>query len=565
MLHRLEKSTDWKAKYQGALDDLEARRQEWARLEELLRRTIGRLAIAGRGFDTRLDKVLREIQEISREKRDRQLSAALERLTAAVDALEGTGPDTRQRRADPVVLMLELLQNIHFDANQRVQLKEICSELLLSVANGRDRDSIRGYIQKLAALINENFDDLEADSRAAQIFVRLIDLLALDRETAASLHAQLRDIRKIQQQELRSLADTLNQRLGAAGSDQSIDTVMTTLLDRLSIITGESNANQEVQARIAEGIEPEDWPSALNPIVNSVVASLKRLETEKRELERFIIGVTEQLGEITEVISADRDDNRSTDADARSLHQLVTDGIALMQKKSDSASNLSELKVTIGNNIDAIRGGVDDFVERIHQRHRESEQRNEKLSAQLSQMEQETQELQVMLNENRAKLMHDTLTGVYSRMAYDERICEELSRWSRYRASFAYVILDIDHFKRINDTYGHSAGDRALKIIAQMMQQYVRQSDYVFRIGGEEFVILLPSTDEGKAAEVIEKLRHGIAESRFHFRGDPVQLTVSAGITETRVDDRAETIYERADAALYQAKGAGRNCQVIAP
>ena len=169
-----------------------------------------------------------------------------------------------------------------------------------------------------------------------------------------------------------------------------------------------------------------------------------------------------------------------------------------------------------------------------------------------------------MLSENREKLLYDSLTGVYSRMVYDERIVQELARWNRYQAPFSYAILDIDHFKRINDNYGHNAGDKALKIIAQGMLQYARQSDYVFRIGGEEFVLLLTNTAAVDAATMIERLRSGIAESPIHFKSEPVRLTGSGGITEARVGDSYDSIYERADTALYRAKRAGRDCQVIA-
>ena len=246
------------------------------------------------------------------------------------------------------------------------------------------------------------------------------------------------------------------------------------------------------------------------------------------------------------------------------MHDFVQQGMSLIQKNFQSSSDLKELKTGISKNIEEIRGGVDDFVDRFNERHEATEERNIKLTQQLSQMEQETQELQVMLQENRNKLMYDALTGVYSRMAYDERIVQEMSRWSRYQTPFSYVILDIDHFKRINDSYGHNAGDKALKIVAQMMQSYVRQSDYVFRIGGEEFVLLLTSTDVDAAAMTVDKMRGGIAESSFHFKGEPVQLTLSAGITETRAGDNVELIYERADKALYRAKNSGRNCQFIA-
>jgi len=564
MLHKLEENTDWRSKYQDALKQLEARELEWESIEKLLRKTIGRLSIAGRGLDERLDHQLHLIQDLSREKRDEKLAEALQQLSAIIAAVDDTRDDIKSRRSDPVLLMLELLQNIHFNAAQRGQLKEICSDLLISVAKGHDRDSIRVYIEKLSALINENFDGLDDDTRTKKILFRLLDMLLLDTERSQQIRDQLANAGEVQERELQKLADLINQQLGSADNHSSIDEVMTTLLERLAIVQGSSGDAQEIQTRVHEGVDTEQWPNTLNQIVESISDSLKKLDQEKRELEDFIVNVTAQLGEITQVISEDRVDQTANHSDAQSLQDFVQEGISLIQENFHAASDLQQLKTEISKNIDDIRGGVGDFVERFNQRHEATEERNEKLAQQISQMEQETQELQIMLQENRTKLMYDALTGVYSRIAYDERILQEISRWNRYQNPFSYVILDIDHFKRINDTYGHNAGDKALKIVAQLMQSYVRQSDYVFRIGGEEFVLLLSSTDVDSAATMVEKLRRGIAESSFHFKGEPVTLTLSAGITETRDGDNIESIYERADNALYRAKNSGRNCQFIA-
>ena len=564
MLHKLEENTDWRSKYQDTLKDLEARELEWEQIEALLRKTIGRLSIAGRGLDDRLDRHLRLIQQLSREKRDEKLTEALKELSDIVATLDNPSSNSKSRRSDPIMLMLELLQNIHFDATQRDQLKEICSELLISVANGHDRDSVSVYIQKLSALINENFDNPGADTKTAKILFRLLDMLALDENRSTKFRDQLGDISDFQEQELQALAKLINEQLGSVSKNSSIDEVMTTLLERLAIVQGSNGAAQEIQTRVHEAVDDEQWPDTLNEIVTSISDSLKKLDQEKRELEDFIVNVTAQLGEITEVISEDHQDHQSDHEDAQSLHEFVQQGMSLIQKNFQSTSDLHELKSEISKNIDEIRGGVDVFVDRFNERHEATEERNIKLTQQLSQMEQETQELQVMLQENRTKLMYDALTGVYSRMAYDERIMQEMSRWNRYQTAFSYVILDIDHFKRINDTYGHNAGDKALKIVAQIMQSYVRQSDYVFRIGGEEFVLLLTSTDVAAAAIMVEKMRKGIADSSFHFKGEPVSLTLSAGITETLTDDNVESIYERADKALYKAKNSGRNCQFIA-
>ncbi len=565
MLNEAEQTTDWKSKYQAALEDLDTREREWTRIEELLRKTIGRLTIAGRGIDADLDQQLRLIQELSREKRDARLADALESLSRIITALDVTRGSNLSRRSDPILLLLELLQNIHFDKAQRAQLREICSELLKSVAGGQERDQISVYIQRLAELINQNFDHPSAKTDALQIVTRLLGLLELDSADCEALQERIvADAGDDEESILQDLANLINQRFAEPAADASIDEVITTLLERLAIVQGASDSTQQIQERVRDGVGVGEWADTLNDIVASVASSLKRMDEEKRELEAFIINVTEQLGEITEVIAEDHRDHQCDHKEALSLHEFVQQGMSLMQQNFQTSNSLQQLKREITKNIEHIRGGVNDFVDRFNQRHEATEERNQKLTQQLSRMEQETHELQAMLNENRAKLLYDALTGVYSRMAYDERIQQEWSRWNRYQTPFSYAILDIDHFKQINDTYGHSAGDKALKIIAQLMQQYLRDSDCVFRIGGEEFVLLLTETSAQSANKLVAKLRDAIAESSIHFKGEPVRLTLSAGITETRDGDTIETIYERADAALYKAKHSGRNCQFVA-
>ncbi len=564
MLETVPQGSDWKSKYQAALDDLEAREREWAGIEQLLRKTIGRLCIAGRGLDARLDAQFELIREASREQRDEQLAQTVDALSEIIATLDDPDHAGKQRRSDPILFLLELLHGIHFDKSQRRQLREICSELLKAVAEGRERDTIIGYIRQLAALINENFDNLEVTSNSSKIVFQLLDLLDLDAERRQEIQALLQQADEFREAELRRLAQLINAQLGGRSADASIDEVMATLLERLAIVQGANDEITQIRARIDDGVDGEAWVETLNDIVGTVSDSLHKLDKEKRELEAFIVSVTEQLGEITELLAAGHQDHQSDHEDTQSLHSFVQQGMNLIQKNFQTSTDLGQLKDAIDQNIVQIRGGVDDFVNRINERHIATEERNQRLTAQLSQMEMETQTLQFQLQENRVKLLHDSLTGVYSRVAYDERLEQELARWNRYRSPFSYVIVDLDHFKRVNDTWGHSAGDKALKIIAQLMQDYVRKSDAVFRIGGEEFVLLLTDTAAERADQAIAKMRAAIAESSFHFKGEPVQITLSAGITETRPGDDAESIYERADQALYQAKRNGRNRQVIA-
>jgi len=120
-------------------------------------------------------------------------------------------------------------------------------------------------------------------------------------------------------------------------------------------------------------------------------------------------------------------------------------------------------------------------------------------------------------------------------------------------------VWDVDHFKRINDTYGHRAGDRVLKTVAECLAKRVRSTDFIARYGGEEFVGIFPGTTLESALRVMDELRVAISKIGFHFRGAPVSITASSGITALLPGDSAGAAFDRADKALYRAKEAGRN------
>ena len=562
----LKQNTDWKSKYQSSIKELDAKESEWLSLEGILRKAVARLCIAGRGLDKKLDQQLELIQSYSREKQNRKLSEALESLSQIVSVLEDKNQASdKKQRADPVLLLLELLQKIQFSDSQRAELKLICSDLLKAVARGQDRDVLAGYATRLAVLINENFDNRDAQVYSADIVFQLIRLMNIEDQGREEIAQKFGDKKTLVQEELQVLANLLNHHFSGSDDNQnSIDEVISTLLERLSVIQGVSDATSKIKAKVFDGVKDNNWPETLNEIVASISETLKKLNQDKRELENFIMNVTEQLGEITQVITEDHEDHLSEHRETVSLQSLMQDGVAKIRGNVDAAENISQLKSTISKNIDLIREGVEDYVGRAHKRHEAIDVRNKKLSSKISKMEKETEQLQKKLTENREKLLYDSLTGVHSRLAYDERIEQELARWKRYGSFFSYAILDIDHFKNINDKYGHSAGDKALKIIADIMMQQIRKSDDIFRIGGEEFVVLLTNTDVSKAELLVEKLRKVVNESVFHFNQERVLLSLSAGITETREEDDTDSIFERADSALYRAKNSGRNCQFVA-
>jgi len=155
----------------------------------------------------------------------------------------------------------------------------------------------------------------------------------------------------------------------------------------------------------------------------------------------------------------------------------------------------------------------------------------------------------------------DHLTQVANRRFFMQCLDEELALWERNQLEFCLIILDIDHFKPINDTYGHQCGDQVLVNLATLLQSTLRPYDKIGRYGGEEFCILLPQTDCQSGLQVAERMRSVIAEYAFPCGRNAISLTVtiSLGVTSAQTSATADSLLQKADQALYAAKNAGRN------
>lgn len=173
--------------------------------------------------------------------------------------------------------------------------------------------------------------------------------------------------------------------------------------------------------------------------------------------------------------------------------------------------------------------------------------------------EARVQQLEKELTQVSALVQKDPLTFALNRRGLEEAFRVETARATRYGAALGFVMLDLDDFKKLNDSLGHVAGDRALIHLASLMQATVRPTDFIARLGGEEFALLLPATDVGEAAAAAERLQRELAKRGFQFEGRPWTLAFSAGAVQWRNGESLEEMIRRADRALYEAKRAGKN------
>ncbi|MBT4220415.1 MAG: diguanylate cyclase [Rhodospirillaceae bacterium] len=181
---------------------------------------------------------------------------------------------------------------------------------------------------------------------------------------------------------------------------------------------------------------------------------------------------------------------------------------------------------------------------------------NQKISSTLSELNLAQTKLEEQNQILKKISTTDPLTNVFNRLKLDEALENEIQRAARNGSEFGVILLDIDHFKKVNDTYGHQVGDHSLVIFARLLETAIRSVDIVGRWGGEEFLILCPGTDENGCKLLAENLRALIEEKDFPKTG---QQTASFGVTSHKLGEKVEVLIERADRALYRAKESGRN------
>jgi diguanylate cyclase len=332
------------------------------------------------------------------------------------------------------------------------------------------------------------------------------------------------------------------------------------LLSQLVIPERLSHTVLNLQNRLQEGL---NWYELVPLLEDTTDFLLECLGNSQTELEQFLQSLDQRLQAIQILVSEASQGQMERKRARLDLDGMVRDQIADIRSVVTGSGDLGELGVSVRDHLTMIVQAMEKYQKEEEEREERLAAKLEMLQARLSEMEQEVSESRVAIEEQRRRATHDNLTGLPNRDAYQARLAEELLRRNRYGGSLALVIGDVDHFKRINDNYGHLAGDKVLQLIARSLRKNLRDVDFIARYGGEEFVILMPETSSADAMVVAEKLRAKIEGSPFNFKKERVPITMSFGVSEFHALESPDAVFDRADKALYQAKNEGRNriCQ----
>jgi diguanylate cyclase len=278
----------------------------------------------------------------------------------------------------------------------------------------------------------------------------------------------------------------------------------------------------------------------------------REFEGYLKQLNQRLDGFQNHLQKVNEGHDEAREQERSF---SEELREQVSD----LQTHVQEAAEPDNVKQALESRLDGMLSNMERYQQQREAREQAMAERLKTLSERVASMEQEADDYRSHVEEQRKKALTDPLTGLPNRAAWAERLDAEVSLWQRYHNSLLLAVIDVDHFKRVNDDFGHLAGDKVLKIIGSQLSKKLRRGDFIARFGGEEFVVLLPNTPIEEGEPLIHELRTAIESCPFHFKGERVTITCSAGLTAFQTGEGSKQAFERADQALYRAKRGGRN------
>jgi diguanylate cyclase len=560
----------WREKYLNALDEQEQLEKTFTEQLAILRSALVRVSIAADGQDATLDTILASLREklrgnisateiaeitVQLEREVLNFEARCEHEAQEVrQALMGIAkplqhfklsPEVKKDLGDYLSLLPQRSKKIHLYAELLTELADIQQRALSDIEQPKP-----GLLDRLLGV--------KAEPGAAELPVDMSDLDAAEQEVlGAELEQQRAEARASLQIKPRTKSQVADLPPEYASAITRVLSQFLASLENEKVIKDKVDA---IRFKVEQGLVQ----TALIPTLEAVRdLVMEAYLAANQAFANYLNNVNQELAEIYTLLGGALRNNQHELAASNKLQDDVMREMSHLEKSADSATDINQLKDSVKSQIGNIRQAIDQYKQ-TDPVHKLLAKQLALLSDKVKLMETEAANHQASLEQHRYKALHDPLTELPNREAYNERAKIEMQRWQRYRHPLTIAIFDIDYFKNINDTFGHQTGDRVITVVGRMIAKRLREVDFFCRYGGEEFVALLPDTNVDSAFMVLEKVREAIAKTAFNYKGEPMSISVSIGMTEFVEGDDLHQAFERADKALYRAKAEGRNrCEVL--
>lgn len=562
----------WKKKYRDSVRELDDKEIKWRETETQLQKNLLRLLFSFKGLEVGLDQELHRLQSGLRkitkaDKRSALIDDVASKIVAFVarNGIHGadSGSDARE-------LFTHLLDSLELPERYATE-----SELLRARIAESDTAPPFDNVSRLSEMLNEALSVASVSkseshdvSDTFQEFLSRISLPGSIGEKVSALQERSLKI-KSDIERLTVIDDTialLNEELDQdAARHRSVASARALIRELIEWMTLPSQVEEDlkgIQTQLNESVSEQELSQILRDLGYTVSQFHSNLMSELSDVEYYLKNIAIRLKELQLGIEESFQDQHDSFSEQQTLAAGIADQVRLIEDGLQSEHDLSTLKSMIDAGLQEIGSRMQGHIARGQERVTKGEQRLKDLSDRLRRMDEESTRLRAQVRQERERAQQDALTEIPNRAAFDERINAEIARHKRHGRELSLAVIDIDKFKRVNDNFGHKAGDKVLKSVAEICAANVRASDFLARYGGEEFVLVLPETPLVQAHHVAEKLRNEVAGKGFYYDKTRVPITVSVGIAQFTKGEGVDEVFQRADRALYAAKERGRNCCV---
>lgn len=300
----------------------------------------------------------------------------------------------------------------------------------------------------------------------------------------------------------------------------------------------------------------QQLPALLDEIINFVMIAVGKTQ---ESLTNYLNQLNKQLANINASVSSSYHSQKSLSQSREGFNSSLQSQVTETSKAIQGINDLGSLKTLINDRLSSISGTMSQYRAQMEEQEKQANQSITSLKNQVTRMEKDSSSLRSLLQEKLAQAMTDSLTDLPNRTAYQDTILPLCKVMHKTKKPLCLAVCDIDHFKKVNDTWGHLAGDKVLRLVPKQIRNALAKEDLIFRYGGEEFVIVFPNTNAAQALERAEAVRKEVEKTPFNMQGEPVSISVSIGLAEFNHKEDPEALFARADKQLYAAKDAGRN------
>ncbi|MDG1293084.1 MAG: GGDEF domain-containing protein, partial [Pseudomonadales bacterium] len=472
-----------KEKIQTLQSVLDKKEQVLNQLRHSLDDSLGYLSLAAEGQDDSLDRIIDELR-IQMQGNDGNISPE---LVAQLESSANSMADLRRHRAERQLqgfsdgIAQLLLLNPPFDI--RKQLAAFVRDSRQSINNPSQQELLPIKFSQLQGLVLSKLGSGDTDSSNGSI-------------------SESPDLAIV----------------------EVVEGILADILVQIRPLASTESALEKARELLSAGL---GWAELAELLEQLSIVVITTLDNDQHEFELFLQSLNDQLSSLCNGVNSVGDVTKSILDGGEAFDKAVRQDIATFAGDIDNASSLNALQGSVKSHLASVFGQLDQFkLERLEQQV-EYEAELDVLKHQIQTLEREAARANAEVEVQQRRSERDVLTKLPNREAYERRIAIELERARRYGSRFCLVVADVDYFKQVNDTYGHLAGDKVLKVLAKTMQQRLRLADFIARYGGEEFVILLPETDAKAALALMDTIGMQIRDCPFHFKSKPLKVTIS--------------------------------------